>query len=51
MSPLSVRRLDTDREDPFDVSGHIKASDVGNIYSLLEGAHSLHDEMDMQVKS
>jgi hypothetical protein len=50
--PLAVRRLDTDREDvfAFDVVGHIRASDVENIYGLLEGAYSLHDKIDMLVR-
>jgi hypothetical protein len=50
--PASIRRLDTDREDvfAFDVVGHIKASDVENIYGLLEGAYSLHDKIDMLVR-
>jgi len=50
--PLAVRRLDTDREDAFafDIVGHITASDVENIYGLLEGAYSLHDKIDMLVR-
>ncbi|MBN9066562.1 MAG: STAS/SEC14 domain-containing protein [Rhizobiales bacterium] len=50
--PLAVRRLETDREDvfAFDIVGHITASDVENIYGLLEGAYSLHDKIDMLVR-
>ena len=50
--PASIRRLDTDREDvfAFDVVGHIAASDVENIYGLLEGAYSLHDKIDMLMR-
>lgn len=50
--PIAIRRLDTNREDvfAFDVVGHITASDVENIYGLLEGAYSIHDKVDMLVR-
>ncbi|MBN9076710.1 MAG: STAS/SEC14 domain-containing protein [Rhizobiales bacterium 65-79] len=51
-APVAIRRLDTDREDvfAFDVVGHINASDVENIYGLLEGAYAIHDQIDMLVR-
>jgi hypothetical protein len=50
--PAAFRRLETDRENvfAFDIVGHIRASDVENIYGLLEGACSLHDKVDMLVR-
>jgi hypothetical protein len=51
-SPTPIRRVDTDREDAFafDIAGHITASNVENIYGLLEGAYSLHDKIDILVR-
>jgi len=50
--PVAIRRLDTDREDvfAFEAVGHITASDVENIYGLIEGACALHDKIDMLVR-
>jgi len=50
--PVAIRRLDTDREDvfAFEAVGRIAASDVENIYGLLEGACALHDKIDMLVR-
>jgi hypothetical protein len=50
--PPAIRRLDTDREDvfSFEVAGHITASDVENIYGLLEGTYEFHDKIDMLVR-
>ncbi len=50
--PIAIRRLDTDREDvfAFEIVGHITASDVENIYGLLEGAYTVHDKIDMLVR-
>jgi hypothetical protein len=50
--PIAVRRLDTDRDDVFavEIAGRISASDVENIYGLLEGAYQLHDKIDMLVR-
>ncbi|TAM98650.1 MAG: STAS/SEC14 domain-containing protein [Rhizobiaceae bacterium] len=47
--PVRVRRLDADREDilAFEVSGHLEASDIENIYGLLEGACQLHPKIDV----
>jgi hypothetical protein len=51
-SPPAIRRLDTDRDDvfAFDVVGRVTASDVENIYGLLEGACAFHDKIDMLVR-
>ncbi|MCT8999685.1 SpoIIAA family protein [Chelativorans intermedius] len=50
-NPPRVRRIDTDREDTyaFEVTGHITAADVENLYGLLEGAYELHDRIDVIV--
>jgi hypothetical protein len=50
--PVAIRRLDTDREDvfAFELVGRIAASDIENIYGLIEGACALHDKVDMLVR-
>jgi hypothetical protein len=50
--PVRVRRLDTDRDDvlAFEVSGHIRVSDVENIYGLLEGACQSHPKIDVLLR-
>lgn len=50
-TPPHVRRIDTDREDAyaFEITGHITAADVENMYGLLEGAYELHDRIDVIV--
>ncbi|HEU5096824.1 MAG TPA: STAS/SEC14 domain-containing protein [Reyranella sp.] len=51
-APIAIRRLETDREDvfAFDVVGRVAASDVENIYGLIEGAYALHDKIDVLVR-
>ena len=50
-TPPSVRRIETDRDDAYacQVTGHITASDIENMYGLLEGAYELHDKIDIIV--
>ncbi|WP_159590485.1 STAS/SEC14 domain-containing protein [Chelativorans xinjiangense] len=50
-TPPHVRRIDTDREDAyaFEITGHITAADVENMYGLLEGAYELHERIDLIV--
>ncbi len=50
-TPPNVRRVETDREDAyaFEVTGHITAADVENMYGLLEGAYTLHERIDVIV--
>lgn len=50
-TPPHVRRIDTDREDAyaFEVTGHISAADMENMYGLLEGAYELHERIDVIV--
>ncbi|TKT80093.1 STAS/SEC14 domain-containing protein [Aquamicrobium sp. LC103] len=56
MHPLdpipAIRRIDTDRPDLFavEIAGHVSASDVENLYGLLEGAYALHDRLDLLVR-
>lgn len=56
MHPLesvpAVRRLDTDRSDVFaiEITNHVRAADVENLYGLLEGAYALHDRLDLFVR-
>lgn len=50
--PIAIRRIETDRDDvfAFDIVGRVGASDVENIYGLMEGAYALHDKIDMLVR-
>ncbi|UUP16086.1 STAS/SEC14 domain-containing protein [Nitratireductor thuwali] len=50
-TPPSIRRIDTSRDDAyaFEVTGHITASDIENMYGLLEGAYLLHEKIDLIV--
>lgn len=50
-TPPSVRRIETDRDDAyaFEVTGQITASDMENMYGLLEGAYELHPKIDVIV--
>ena len=50
--PVAVRRLDTDRRDvlAFEACGHLQASDIENIYGLLEGACQLHPKIDVLLR-
>ncbi|WP_309086055.1 STAS/SEC14 domain-containing protein [Chelativorans sp.] len=50
-TPPSVRRIDTDRADAFafEVTGHLEAADMENMYGLLRGAYQLHDQIDVIV--
>lgn len=50
-TPPNVRRIDTDREGTyaFEVTGHISAADMENMYGLLEGAYEVHDRIDLIV--
>lgn len=48
----AIRRIETDRADAyaFELSGHITASDIENLYGLLEGAYELHDRIDLLIR-
>jgi len=48
----AIRRIDTDRDDAyaFELSGHITAPDIENLYGLLEGAYELHDRIDLLIR-
>lgn len=50
-TPPSVRRIDTDRSDAFafEITGHLSAADIENVYGLLEGAYTVHDKIDVIV--
>ncbi len=39
-NPPTIKRIDTTRDDAyaFDVTGHVTAPDIENMYGLLEGA-------------
>jgi hypothetical protein len=56
MHPLdsvpAVRRLDTDRSDvlAIEFAGPVTGADVENLYGLLEGAYTLHDQIDLLVR-
>jgi hypothetical protein len=51
-NPPHVRRIDTDRPDAwaFEITGHISAADVENMYGLLEAAFELHESIDLLVR-
>lgn len=51
-NPPHIRRIDTDRADAwaFEITGHISAADVENMYGLLEAAYELHDQIDLLVR-
>ncbi|KFB09747.1 STAS/SEC14 domain-containing protein [Nitratireductor basaltis] len=46
-----VKRIETSREDAvaFEVTGHITAADVENLYGLLDGIYVVHDKIDLLV--
>lgn len=50
-NPPNVRRIETSREDAyaFEIVGHIGATDMENLYGLLEGAYEVHDKIDVLV--
>lgn len=50
-TPPSVRRIETDRDDAyaFEITGQIAATDIENMFGLLEGAYELHDQIDVLV--
>ena len=50
-TPPSIRRIETDRSDAcaFEITGHITAADVENLYGLLEAEYALHDKLDLLV--
>ncbi len=50
-TPPSIRRLETDRSDAcaFEITGHITAADMENLYGLLEAEYALHDKLDLLV--
>lgn len=50
-TPPNIRRIDTDRQDAlaFEMTGHITAPDVENVYGLIEGAYALHETIDVIV--
>jgi hypothetical protein len=56
MRPLeavpAIRRIDTDRLDIFavEITGEVSASDVENLYGLLEGAYQLRNRLNLLVR-
>lgn len=56
MHPLesvpAVRRLDCSNPQVFaiEIRGRATAADIENFYGLLEGAYTLHDQLDLLVR-
>lgn len=56
MRPLesvpAVRRLGSSNEHVFavEIHGHATSADIENLYGLLEGAFTLHEELDLIVR-
>ncbi|MEX0956749.1 MAG: STAS/SEC14 domain-containing protein [Rhizobiaceae bacterium] len=50
--PPNIRRLDSTRPELFavEITGHLTASDVENLYGLLEGFYVLHDRVDLLMR-
>jgi hypothetical protein len=50
--PPSVRRIDAPRPELFavEIVGHVSASDVENLYGLLEGFYVLHERTDLLIR-
>lgn len=50
--PPAIRRLDSPRSDLFavEIAGHVSASDIENLYGLLEGAYALHERIDLLIR-
>lgn len=50
-NPPNIKRIETDRPDAyaFEITGHITAPDIENMYGLLEGAYAVHDKIDLLV--
>lgn len=50
--PPSVRRIDSPRPELFavEITGHVSASDIENLYGLLEGFYELHERVDMLIR-
>lgn len=50
--PPTVRRIDSPRADLFavEIAGHVSASDVENLYGLLEGFYILHERIDLLIR-
>ncbi len=48
----NIRRIETSRDDlyGFEVTGHITAADVENIYGLLAEAYARHPRIDLLVR-
>ena len=48
----AIRRLDTNRSALFavEIAGHVSASDIENLYGLLEGAYALHERIDLFIR-
>lgn len=48
----AVRRIETNRADAyaFELTGHITAADIENLYGLLEGAYELHERIDLLIR-
>lgn len=48
----AVRRLDTNREDLFavEIAGHVSEADIENLYGLLEGAYTIHPQIDLLMR-
>jgi hypothetical protein len=48
----NIRKLDTHRSDlfAFEVTGHITAGDIENIYGLLNEAYATHPKIDLLVR-
>lgn len=51
-NPPSVRRIDTDRAEAFafEITGHVSAADVENMYGLIEAACELQETIDVLVR-
>jgi len=47
-----IRKIDTPRDDlfAFEVTGHVSAADVENVYGLLAAAYSTHPRIDLLVR-
>ena len=50
-NPPHIRRIDTCRADAFgfEITGHLTAPDIENMFGLLDAAYELHDKIDLLV--
>lgn len=48
----NIRKIETPRDDlyGFEVTGHITAADVENVYGLLAEAYSRHPRVDLLIR-